>query len=352
MALSFRCTSVMFRLLKVATFLVLIQGCRKNAESSSVTSFWSPNLAVSRETEARLSVIDEHPVFKDINYKAFRYLSPKPYEPQGTEEFVDFEFRDLTESQFNFLKNHFGRGLSKVTLVDGETYFLTDFLQPPIAAVSNKFFLSEMYIDNGYLRFLESNCLNTAYEFLLGREEIFSAYLHTDREAFLSELFNNGEGFVVPSSDDTTIKNPNIQLGDVLLVFIDGVLQHAAIVLDKGVWFEKTGNGSDFGFKITLDPSFSPEENPTYKHVRVAKPDRLRAPEQVFKKSPGINCKSGQLALFDSLVIGTFTVGFAPSGKAHLTPESYRPTVGKHVNYYDYRDRPEGMFQAICTDLH
>ena len=157
------------------------------------------------------------------------------------------------------------------------SYTLLDFLPPLLQACSGLHFQSSRTLQSGLPSFAEkqanvlltSNCWGFAWEVLFqadNRDTQALTISTADPTSAWRAL--TGPGFdLIQSSrtqprilQDMVIRNQKIQAGDVLLIWhqnpsttsgTDLYLDHVAIVLDKDVYYEKSGSGDKVPFRVS-----------------------------------------------------------------------------------------------------
>ncbi len=163
----------------LSSLLALTSSCMpSNHEMTTLASADSNNALVDRTIESekpvdvKLDSIKDDPIGKTIVYQAFERSEkanrevqydpnendhPNTIQMEGSPSTVTLviKFPQLSLEQFNFLKNHYGQGASKVIFKPGEIYTLPDFFQPPIHALHSKYHYTRIGV-NSHLKLAKS----------------------------------------------------------------------------------------------------------------------------------------------------------------------------------------------------
>jgi hypothetical protein len=195
-------------------------------------------MAVISETEVfniKLESIKNNP---DIAYRVFERVSTIANKPDFSTKTLKIKFPSLSRNQFDFLKQHYGKGTSRVQFEEGETYSLTDFFQPPIQALENKFH------DRTSETHPWTNCWSTGYEVATFDSRVFSFYVASDRD--LEEVLRQSKFAKILSETESP------QPGDLGTSLLRGDIVHAWIYLDQGITFDKESFGPS-SFRVMYD---------------------------------------------------------------------------------------------------
>ncbi len=224
---------------------------------------------------------------------------------------LSFDFGKITKSDFIFLKNTYsGWSKSQTAVVydPNRTYQLIDFLPPLIQALNGHRFIPEKTqttLNNQDLSSLEKylymNCWGLVYEVLrLAKHSPTEAVIFMAQgSVMLDRIRNNSEmllSFQEPS--EMARSNLSIQPGDVLLVLHKSLtgyeyLDHIAIAIDNGIYFEKAGTGKDVPirlidevtlFKIWSVGVFSYELRRPHKNASLPHPQAIFSLDSLLNK--------------------------------------------------------------------
>lgn len=250
-------------LFAIATSLIV--GC--GAPSANVADF---NRATVVETETTLFQFSRAAPFahKVLRKKvaAGKYFFDS--------DFYDAEFYNLSENDFNALKERFGAwssSKSAVKYAPNKTWSLSVFLPPAMQATLEHTFFPEVHTrslpnvfgpnatgerENTPVTLL-SNCWGTAYEIIRAAQSdenaltLFYAPQKLARDVFIDSKWSEEIRPISKENfSDVQKRNEGLRTGDVLLVG-DKWLQHVAIFIDNDFYFEKAGSGETALYRIT-----------------------------------------------------------------------------------------------------
>jgi hypothetical protein len=286
--------------------LLSLSACKRHYNEKSGTKFVvDQKLGNETESEVRLSKASD----AKIPYKALSFtgeFSSNEKLPSFNRNFLKFRFGQLTNPQFDFLMSKYSMGRSRVVYSEKrDDYELADFLPIPIQAVDTKRLATFKDISTTISKSQEklailANCWMRAYELhskndvfmrtwkanVVG-EQVFKVLMDpqyskpvplTDVEKREEEKYGDafarfatpgvlkivGQGkndnfleisALLKSLSDTGKLPPfpsygklsNLQMGDLLLVGSADNPLHAAIYVDKDVFFERTQVGEVLG---------------------------------------------------------------------------------------------------------
>ncbi len=180
----------------------------------------------------------------------------------GGDHSYHISFGQITETQFTNLKVHFRK--DNLNYNPKKSYTLLDFLpskmqalmhlrletgtRSPQELIDNPAFTSNVTRDGKVEVHSTTNCWGTAWE-LIRDPSANSPFI-----AFMTGYRNIMNYFEVPRSGMSQVKERDSIFGDLLLVFAnpdrDSQLQHAAVVIGSGYFFERTDSGSATFFRI------------------------------------------------------------------------------------------------------
>lgn len=294
----------------------------------------SPNSADTREFQVMAASVSEPA--NDVllsqsggaSYQSFRDM----YDwGRGDERLhLRVEFPALTARQFQHLKKAYGFGLSRITYRPGKAYQLRDFLTPMMQAVLNSRFRAEI---NANYSHLTSNCWSTAYEVLHSAAtdtDTFSVYLQPEGLPAL-RAFQGAGG--KPLLKTTTLQalaaHPDFRFGDLVLQFEpDGALEHAVIVVDRDVYFEKTAVITESPYRLvhTNDWAYAIQDGGWLELWRI-EPKILQAPEKLFQSTSlqrqGTDLKKVHVPLLKADI----SIHDDEFGRSRLNDAALRPLV-------------------------
>ncbi len=189
---------------------------------------------------------------------------------------LSFHFGKISEQDFIALKNTYSGWSSSQTSVDydkNKSYQLIDFLPPLIQALNGHRFIPEETTlksqdwdlvahlsssQNELKKYLYINCWGLIYEVLRAAKHsqaeptIFMA----QASVMLSQLRKNSDLLLsLPEPSEFPIPKASSKPGDIILVMHQSLagyeyLDHIAIAIDDGIYFEKAGTGEDVPIRI------------------------------------------------------------------------------------------------------
>jgi len=249
--------------------------------------FIRPPSVVKPYPSLRLGIADRLRVpYKGIAYDAGSAASLPSFALS-----IDAEFGPLSRGNFRALQNAYcawSETKSQVLWREGRPYFLTDFLPPLLQAASGLHFRSSRSTQSGLPSFvgmpdsevekrteqevlLTCNCWGFAWEVLFqaDNKDVRRMTVSTADPTSAWRAFT-GRGFDLIQSSrrepellnaaNARGRNRKIRGGDALLIWheIPGgkdkgelYLDHVAIVLDKDLYYEKSGSGDQVPFRVT-----------------------------------------------------------------------------------------------------
>ena len=276
---------------------------------------------------------------------------------------LSFEFGQISRSQFDRLKNIYSGGRkSKSALVYNpqKSYQLNDFLPPIIQALNNHRFIPE--VENKQQKQLYMNCWGLVYEILRAAIEERSqpVIFMGQGSLMLNQLRQNSYDLITINKPEDKIAKSLIQPGDILLIMHKSssgyeYLDHVAIAIDEGIYFEKAGTGADVPIRIIDETTLRQIWQPGvfYYEVRRLKSDAvLPHPQEIFSLNattiqqefelPNISPDIGKItsimweeeekdlassSLFH--IVNPLLISVDNMGKAKLSPRLYQPLFSK-----------------------
>ena len=285
---------------------------------------------------------------------------------------LSFEFGKLSESEFNYLINTYS-GWSKsktaVTYDRDRHYQLIDFLPPLIQALdSHRFVPESIKLDRQRLNLnnlpantqkqLYANCWGVAYEVLrMARDpQVQPAIFMGQGSIMLDLLRDNSKQLLALKEPEDSIPQAITQPGDIILIMHQSsagreYLDHVAIAIDDGIYFEKAGTGAEVPIRIIDEQTIRQIWQPGvfYYEVRRPKTDAIFPhPQTVFSLNSStieqefyqLNTIPDNIARKISImrspeaknlatsswfaIVNTLPIYIDSSGKAKLTPLSYK----------------------------
>lgn len=219
-----------------------------------------------------------------IPYRGIASDSGKAASNPGFSLSLNAEFGALDESTFNALQRvycQWSETKSRVKWKKGRKYTFLDFLPPLLQATSGLHFRSsrtvrdlpsflngqvEKYVEQDVL--LTSNCWGFAWELLLQADnaDIQALTISTADPTSAWRAFTGPSFDLIQSSrakpkllEDPVLRNKKLKGGDVLLIWhknpttasgSDLYLDHVATLIDKDVYYEKSGSGDRVPFRL------------------------------------------------------------------------------------------------------
>ncbi len=180
-----------------------------------------------------------------------------------------FNLGHLTEDQFHQLKDFYGSWNSQKTSIGFDptkSYQLKDFLPPIIQAIEGHRFipeathlpkqlwtLAEQSAPSGETPSLYSNCWGILYEVL--RSSNHEPVIFIADQATMLEVLRNKSTLLASAQEPEALPFPvAMRPGDILLISHTTAgmeyLDHVALVLDQGIFFEKAGSGAEVPIRI------------------------------------------------------------------------------------------------------
>lgn len=266
----------------------------------------------------------------DATYESYRDI----YDwGRGSEDpHLRIEFPNISETQFRNLKKAYGFGLSHVTYRKGTTYDLRDFLTPMMQAVLNQRFRDE--INSNYVH-LTSNCWSTAYEVLhtaVPNASSFSVFLQKDGRPLVRGVANASPKhapILKANSLSAVSQVPDLRFGDILFQYdAAGALEHAAVVVDRDIYFEKTAIITESPYRLVhaADWFYPLESGGAYELWRI-NPRNLERPSTLFH-SVGLRVNGPVLETPDfPLLEAHVSWQYDSMGRARLEPRAFQPLI-------------------------
>jgi len=223
---------------------------------------------------------------------------------------ISFNFGKISEQDFIFLKNTYSGWSSQQTSVSynpNQSYKLIDFLPPFIQAFNGHRFIPESttfenpsqdFLVNSdssqqLKKYLFMNCWGLVYEVLRAAKDsaaeptIFMA----QGSLMLEQLLNNSEMLLaLAEPSDFPIPERVTKPGDMILVMHTSsagykYLDHIAIAIDDGIYFEKAGTGENVPIRIVDEATLVKIWPPgvfNYELRRLTQNASLPHPQEIF----------------------------------------------------------------------
>ena len=194
---------------------------------------------------------------------------------------LSFDFGKISEQDFIYLKNTYSGWSKSQTAVSydkNKSYQLIDFLPPLIQALDSHRFIPEETLlrseaeDVGKLlsasdevkKYLYMNCWGLVYEVLRAAQhsQVEPTIFMAQASLMLSQLRNNSDRLLTLREPfQFPIPNKLSKPGDIILVMHRSsagyeYLDHIAIAIDDGLYFEKAGTGEDVPIRIIDEATF------------------------------------------------------------------------------------------------
>ena len=225
--------------LKILLYVVLLSQTNLGLSMPFVL----PHPDWEKNEEFRLHQVESNPEL-NIRYDVYQTNDNVNYSN------IAIIFGNLNEKQFRFLKKTYGQGLSNIFYDRNKFYDLTDFLPPAMQALYGHHFLDE--VSPGKRR-IPCNCWGTAYELVRGAEEF--AVFYADQDAVQRFFFDqrySEQITEIPSTGPTYDATTQLRSGD-LFIYTDGYyLAHAAVFVDRNLFFDKPGKNTINPFRLII----------------------------------------------------------------------------------------------------
>lgn len=219
---------------------------------------------------------------------------------------LSFVFGHLTFTEFDAIRNHYkklNKSTTKLSYNKQKSYQLIDFLSPALQTLNGSRFVPETSSlpENLFHYFFKNernvisnkltsymNCWGVAYEVLRQPDKEISLFIA--RPQLMSRYIRQQSTLITQANDvrDASFTQ-NMQPGDVILVLHDNnnveYLDHAAVVIDKGIFFEKAGSGKNVPIRLTDKETFSKLWIPKVFHFQLYRPNQEALwpkPMQIF----------------------------------------------------------------------
>ena len=284
------------------------------------------------ETDREL-IVDVRLPFADfhhINYIAKEKKSSVLPIPAWQNRF-EFYFGRLSQAEFELLKNYYGAFGSDYRIIHDQQkkYWLTDFLPPVIRHFSGKKFIpsttpvsEELWERLGIslaqnqrpISSLYTNCWGIAYEALRGSSQV---ELFVANGALMANAMRQQSSLLLSTDDRTYFPDHSLlRPGDIVLIShsFDGkeYLDHTAIVIDGGLYFEKAGSGEQTPIRIIDDEQIFTSWTPgifKYEWRRPKVDARWENPRNIFSlKSAEILEKFPELHHFSPSFLENYSI--------------------------------------------
>ena len=285
---------------------------------------------------------------------------------------LTFDFGKLSLAEFNYLKNVYsGWSKTKTAVVynSAKHYQLIDFLPPLIQALNNHRFIPESQaINNQQLpsaiqtKQLYMNCWGVTYEVLRAAKnsQAKPAIFMGQGSLVLNTLRRNSQQLLTFSEPEQIPKSV-IQPGDVIFVSHKSstgheYLDHIAVAIDDGIYFEKAGTGANVPMRIIDESTLRQIWQPgvfNYEVRRLKQNAFLSHPQAMFslnalaikkrfdlKKVPG-NFKTNTTIMWEEeekistasvfYLLNTTLAYSSSRGRAKLMPQLYQSLLPQVV---------------------
>ena len=222
----------------------------------------SPQIAIAEFAKLREDKVDrcDHELasIKDISYQC-QVISDRSNSLEIWQNRLSFQFGQISRSQFNRLKNIYsgGRKTKSAVAYNSQTsYQLTDFLPPTIQALNHHRFIPEVAGDEN--KQLYMNCWGLIYEVLREAIDVRSqpVIFMGQGSLMLDLLRDNSYNLATLSEPEDKLAKSLVKPGDIILVLHKSssgheYLDHVAMAIDEGIYFEKAGTGAEVPIRIT-----------------------------------------------------------------------------------------------------
>ena len=221
---------------------------------------------------------------------------------------LSFDFGKLSKAEFQQLKNIYGGAYKSKSLVyynPSKHYQLIDFLPPIIQALNNHRFIPESTVvksEKDLSQQLYMNCWGVVYEVLrsatdpLAKPSLFMG----QGSIMLDLLRDNSARLLTFNEPNFFIADSKTEPGDIVLIMHTSstnyqYLDHIAIAIDDGIYFEKAGTGADVPIRIIDEATLRQIWQPGVfdYEIRRLKPNaKLPHPQTIFSlNAPEIQSK-------------------------------------------------------------
>lgn len=289
------------------------------------------------------------------------------------QERLSFQFGRLSTTEFNYLINTYGdwsESKTSVTYDQDRNYQLIDFLPPIVQALEGHRFVPESHKLRSQVanvkgfpadmqQQLYMNCWGLVYEVLRMAQDSQAqpAIFMGQGSIMLDLLRNNSEQLIALQEPEDNIPQSITKPGDMMLIMHRSstgheYLDHVAIAIDDGIYFEKAGTGAEVPIRIIDEKTIRQIWQPGVFSYELRRP----IPNTVFPdiqtafslKSPKIKQKFTQLNKISNSIAENTTIMWEEEatklqtsslfaiinplptyidvlGKARLTPGLYKP---------------------------
>lgn len=302
--------------------------CRTDPESDLKEFALVPNLknAIRDEIKGfRLGALDDR---RELQKKVEGFRVMKKWGRDLEMPHLRVKIKKPSKNEFDFLKKHYGFGLSRIVYEEGKTYHLLDFMTPFMQAVNDKFFIQEKTRNYDLLA---SNCWTTGYEFVrTARQHVMSFYIfYAGAEQIKNQMYKSNHSKEIGRlSGGDPFPYQKMKYGDVLFFYnSEDELYHVAIYIDEGIFFEKVAVVSRAPYRLTLWEDFYHEGSPSdrieirrFHNAALPNPQRvMHTIRQTYnERDNSVDTKEVDLISREIFII----VG--DGGRASLSPESYK----------------------------
>lgn len=184
---------------------------------------------------------------------------------------LSFHFGKISQSEFNQLKETYSGWSKSPSIVPynpNRSYQLIDFLPTLIQALNSHRFIPESTIAKSQDRYLKQfpsskkkqlymNCWGVVYEVLRAaiNPQAQPAIFMAQGSQILKQLRDNSQQLLVLSEPEFPLPPQSIKPGDVILITHTSstgqeYLDHTAIAIADGIYFEKAGTGANVPIRI------------------------------------------------------------------------------------------------------
>lgn len=262
------CAGAAYLLCGVAALALTSCTLMSNKEKSKLKEFW-------RQQEDAACAVPNRTKFDlqrsgNIEYKVCEKRFTNEPNSQFTVHY-DIFFPNVTQENYSKLAKAYGdaRGYDP----SRKRYSLTEFLPPSIEVLNGmsfriqrpsvppevEFGLRSLHPKGAWTEvFVQTNCWSTVYSILSARNSRYPMFFAESEQ--LKGVFDNPAYFdrlPIPSEAVSSFdENRQIEQAkqllpmDVLLITVAGTIKHAALYVDKNLYFEKTGTGGNFAYRL------------------------------------------------------------------------------------------------------
>jgi len=329
------------------------------------------SLLLSRPTQAEFVTLREdtkrscsHQLSgaKNIAYQC-QVITDSSNSLQVWQDRLSFQFGQLTEAEFNHLINTYGgwsKSKTEVTYNSDRNYQLIDFLPPIIQALdSHRFIPESTHLSNRDINVnslpanipkqLYLNCWGLVYEVLrIAQNSLAQPVIFMGQGSIMLDLLRtNSEQLIVIEEPEDDIPQSITKPGDIILIMHKSstghqYLDHVAIMIDDGIYFEKAGTGEEVPIRIIDEKTLRQIWQPGVFDYEVRRP----IPDAIFPhaqrafslKSPKIQQEFAQLNKIPDSIAKNTTIMWEEEAKK-LDTSSWFEIASPLPTYMDNLDK-------------